>query len=156
VSGRPLASSDSLGLLQNGLTDGEGGGVGGLLGDLIGDLIGNLLGNLFGGSNAPQGPRIYGQGGYGNPYDSSLYTFTINVNGSGLELPPVPVFYVNAFAFSGDSPRVSAGVAPNNGNPTNPCSTANPNNLDYITANGQQHIPPESHSGGQGAWDLRG
>jgi RHS repeat-associated protein len=115
LGGRPLASVDPSGLLANGVTDGGDNGIAGLIGNLIGQLVGDLIGDLFGGSRAPQGPRIYIQGGYGATYDSSLYTFNINVSGIGLGLPPVPVFYVSAFAFSGDSPKVSAVVAPNNG-----------------------------------------
>jgi RHS repeat-associated protein len=114
LGGRPLASVDPSGLLANGVTDGGDNGIGGLIGSLIGQLVGDLIGDLFGGSSAPQGPRIYNQGGYGATYDSSLYTFNINVSGSGLGLPPVPVFYVSAFAFSGGSPKVSAVVAPSN------------------------------------------
>jgi hypothetical protein len=41
-------------------------------------------------------------------------------------------------------------LAPNNGNPTNPCSSANPNNLNYTAANGQQHIMQNHMAGGKG------
>jgi hypothetical protein len=43
-----------------------------------------------------------------------------------------------------------ATVAPNNANPINPCSTANPNNLDYSTTNAQQHILQNHTPGGKG------
>ena len=45
---------------------------------------------------------------------------------------------------------VPFGVAPNNGSPANPCSGANPNNLNYTAANGQQHIMQNHMAGGKG------
>ncbi len=111
-------------------------------------------------SSSPGGgdysPGTVLQDQYGNFYvvntDGSISPYAgqgVNVNGGedGCDMQSNACQAQLEMSQGQPSPQAQA---PNNANPINPCSTANPNNLDYSTTNAQQHILQNHTPGGKG------
>jgi RHS repeat-associated protein len=77
---------------------------------------------------------------YVNPATGNLFA-----GGSEFGLPSLPDDPLDSFEGDGAGP-----ATPASGTPGNPCRGANPNKLDYQSANGKQHILQNHATGGKG------